>query len=383
VSGGLPVAYYDGTHRSQTTAATLARITPSLAAMRITRAGDITGLDRLGVPVWFAVRPYAKLLQVSNGKGIDHEAARVSALMEAVELWHAEWPTRTFRRAATRELRRERAAVYALDEAEKYVPGLHFTEDRIVDWVEATLLHTGEPAWVPAATAFVLDPCLRLFSANGLASGNHLVEATLHALYEVVERDAVSRLSRGGLSLPSGQSRVVDLDSLPPGAVADLRDRIRRAGATLVVIHAETIAPLHAFWAVLVDPASPFPCTSVNMGHGCHLSPEVAAIRAVTEAAQSRLTFIHGSREDLSWSAYQPNAAHDRLRDFFLRQVPDLRWSALTDSASGDLSRDLDTVLDALRRAGHTRVLRVDLTQPQFGIPVVKVAVPGLSALAW
>ena len=40
------------------------------------------------------------------------------------------------------------------------------------------------------------------------------------------------------------------------------------------------------------------------IGYGTHLSVSVAPTRAITEAAQSRLTFIHGSREDLEQEGY-------------------------------------------------------------------------------
>jgi ribosomal protein S12 methylthiotransferase accessory factor len=128
----------------------------------------------------------------------------------------------------------------------------------------------------------------------------------------------------------------------------------------------------------LTDPESPFACSKINMGHGSHLSGAVAATRAITEAAQSRLTFIHGAREDLAAESYTFTAAHERLLEFFQRQRGELDWSEITESASGDLTADLDRVLSGLRSAGHRRCYRIDLTHPRFGIPVVKVLVPGL-----
>jgi len=46
--------------------------------------------------------------------------------------------------------------------------------------------------------------------------------------------------------------------------------------------------------------------------------------------------------------------------------------------SSGDLSLDLHTVLGDLQAAGHGDVYRIDLTNPRFGIPVVKMFVPGM-----
>jgi hypothetical protein len=46
---------------------------------------DITGYDRIGIPVVNAVRPFERGMSVSHGKGVDLAAAMASALMESVE----------------------------------------------------------------------------------------------------------------------------------------------------------------------------------------------------------------------------------------------------------------------------------------------------------
>ena len=168
----------------------------------------------------------------------------------------------------------------------------------MIDWVLGERVAPPMPVWLPVCAAFVVEPMLADYSTNGLASGNHPVEATLHALYEVIERDAMAGLLRGGLTLPRGESRVVDLDTLPAGPLASLRDRLARAGIAVTLVRVASSVPERTFWAAFVDPDSPAACTSVNIGHGTHLNPTVAAIRAITEVAGARLTFIHGARED-------------------------------------------------------------------------------------
>ena len=53
-----------------------------------------------------------------------------------------------------------------------------------------------------------------------------------------------------------------------------------------------------------------------------------------------------------------------RVRVFEV-QRGDLPWSAVVDRSSGDLAKDLRTVLGALRTAGHKEVYRIDLTNPR------------------
>src|SRR5204862_3502506 len=85
-----PKAFRRGTHRSRSPSETLERVRPHAAAMGITRLGNVTGLDRIGIPVAVAVRPNSRSVSVSQGKGLDLEQAMASALMEAIEGFHAE-----------------------------------------------------------------------------------------------------------------------------------------------------------------------------------------------------------------------------------------------------------------------------------------------------
>ena len=84
-----------GFHRICPPEDTLARVWPLLSTVGVTRVSDITGLDRIGVPVWSSVVPKSRdILSVYNGKGTTPVAARTSAVMEAVERYAAALPLR-------------------------------------------------------------------------------------------------------------------------------------------------------------------------------------------------------------------------------------------------------------------------------------------------
>ena len=55
-------------------------------ALGITRIADITGLDRLGIPVMQAVRPFSLSNAVSQGKGASLAQAAISAILESAEV---------------------------------------------------------------------------------------------------------------------------------------------------------------------------------------------------------------------------------------------------------------------------------------------------------
>ena len=86
----LPKRFRRGTHRIANPAETVERVRPLAAQMGITRLGNITGLDRIGIPVAIAVRPNSRSVSVAQGKGLDLPQAMASALMEACETFHAE-----------------------------------------------------------------------------------------------------------------------------------------------------------------------------------------------------------------------------------------------------------------------------------------------------
>ena len=84
--------YQKETHRTRSPEETLEMVRDLVIPAGITRVADITGLDRLGIPVFSCIRPDAAegSISVYNGKGATETAARVSAIMEGLERYSAE-----------------------------------------------------------------------------------------------------------------------------------------------------------------------------------------------------------------------------------------------------------------------------------------------------
>jgi ribosomal protein S12 methylthiotransferase accessory factor len=216
-------------------------------------------------------------------------------------------------------------------------------------------------------------------SSNGLASGNTVREATLHGLCELLERDI-----RSFQALRDTSSRI-DLDSIEGPAAALVR-AAREAGLELSVRSAGSVFGVPYFVAVLYDAEACSPHL-VNAGFGCHPHRGVALVRAIAEAAQSRLSYIHGGRDDLyarhsrvaRWS-FAKRRAHVRrvaAREAAgpaipLEAVPDLAARAPTLEACEAL------VLERLDAAGIHDVYRVVLSRARDELHVVRVVVPRL-----
>src|SRR6185295_4846109 len=118
-----------------------------------------------------------------------------------------------------------------------YRSDIFFSEDHVIDWASAEDLLSGQEVWLPASAACLCFPKLYNSTTNGLASGNHLIEATLHALYEVIERDAIARLSvNGRLKFSRGRCRFIDLKAVRDGPVRELHGMLAAADVKLVLI---------------------------------------------------------------------------------------------------------------------------------------------------
>src|SRR5262245_6757084 len=128
--------HVDGTHRTVEPAATLERLHPILPRIGATRVAVITGLDVIGIPVVTVCRPNARSLSVSQGKGVDLVAAKVSGLMEAAEAWHAEHVLLPLRLATFHELRVV-ARVVDLEELPRPSSSV-FHPDLTLLWIEGT-----------------------------------------------------------------------------------------------------------------------------------------------------------------------------------------------------------------------------------------------------
>ena len=373
-----------GTHRTIAPEETLARYRQLASSMGITRLGNVTGLDCIGIPVAIAVRPNSRSISVAQGKGLTLPHALASALMEAIETFHAEDLDGRFRTARARDLASEACVA---NYAQLCGTGQPLAPDEPVPWIEGVDVLSGQPCWVPAE-AIHLDmrrpskPGSGHFhvGSNGLASGNHLLEALSSAICELVERDAAAvwdartPMRRGALRLDLGTVDDVDCRRL--------LDAYEDGGMRVSVWNATSDIGIAAFTC---DISSRLEDASVGLprfrGAGCHPSRGIALGRALAEAAQVRLTHIAGIRDDLPPSAYKkrhPEQFGAALLDYRSSQAEPCSFGAIPSFDTEDLVAEVQWELDQLRRVGAEQVIAVDLTRPDFAVPVVKVVIPGL-----
>jgi len=322
-------------------------------AIGVTRIARVTGLDRAGVEVACAVRPRGHVLQVSNGKGLRFAVAARGALWEAAEL-HA---------------------------SESVPPG-----EGPLALVAARDLLGGADLLVPARAVYCPPPGARplagpeaRWTSNGMGAHPSRAAALLHALLEALERDQVARALPRFWTRAAVERRLLARSSLARAAPATARLARQIEGRGFEVylfglVPGSGSGPygLPVAGALLFD--TRFGPQPVTAGYACALSRDRALQAALLEAAQSRLTDIHGARQDVA--PMDPEAA--ALLHAFCRQAPgSCLASRLPHHRSRGPRADLRRVLALLRAAGVGSVPAVDLSPPGLGLHVAKVLIPG------
>lgn len=278
----------------------------------VTRVGDVTGLDIIGIPVWFAVRPNSRGLSVSQGKGLSAEQARLSAIMEAVEGAVAEYT------------RKHVSAFGSLEQMwTKGVPLIPFETVGRVDpdrldprrergWVKGISVRQQQEVFAPYELIgmdfradFSWDRQAFLMSSQGLAAGFNHDHAVLHALLELVENDAcflvdtfeTRTIAPEPVTFPAGVDTAFD----------SLVDRLSEIDLTPSFFDMTNTLGVPVVMASLPRSVNALdgPATRNAAGAACRPATYDAAVAALLEAIQSRLTDISGARDDLSPLRYQ------------------------------------------------------------------------------
>ncbi len=372
-------------YRTEDPEETLARIEPLTKKAGISRIADITGLDRIGIPVFSTIRPSAEngAISIYNGKGLTPTQARISAIMEGIERYSAELHGDALVREGMEQML---SSGKGIDPLELILP--IYTKMRLKDmpiaWVEGKDIGSGESIMVPASAVFhpynsTADLSLFRSNTNGLASGNTLQEATLHGLCEVIERDA--------WSLSEVKRKVVS-DVVIDGEAGILRETMDRFTSKGVEVHLKNLTsdigvPVIAAAA---DDTQLQDAGLLTLGIGAHPSPKVAALKALTEVAQSRLTQIHGAREDAVMADGNRKLGYERVkrmnRLWFGKADASKSIDDMESVDKGDLRSNVEEIVRRIHDVGLRSVIAADLTRKELGIPVVRVIVPGLEVFS-
>lgn len=302
----------------------LNRLKGHLGSFGITRLADITGLDRIGIPVVQAVRPLARSNAVNQGKGLQLEQAAVSAIVEALETEAAETITPDAAPPVSPD------AVYGPDAGSKLAH--HLLPDLPDGWTRAPLpflsgtdLVSGETVRLPVAlvstdftpgSPHAASPFIR--TTTGLGGGATPEEALVQALFETLERLGTARAMRiHGFF----EKQRLAVETLADETLDSLVAQLQRSGLLCALYDCPRAGGLPVVWArVLDDRNAPTSLPFHADGFACRTSYAEAAIAAFLEAVQTRASVIAGSREDITRQFY-PKRIDQALVDFERAQM--------------------------------------------------------------
>ncbi|HOI40673.1 MAG TPA: YcaO-related McrA-glycine thioamidation protein [Methanobacterium sp.] len=377
----IPVKYFGGTHRCRNPEETIEKVEGKLRVVGVTRIAEITHLDRIGIPVYSAIRPGAAegAVSIYAGKGASKPQAKASAMMEAFERYSAEQQETDNEKTLLGSFAEIEGAI---DPRSLILPANSSNfENKDISWIKAVNAANDEECLLPSNAVYhpynpVKDQSLFKSNTNGLASGNVIEEAVFHGITEVVERDAWSIFE--ALHQPKME---VNCENTENPLIRGVLDKFHKAGVDIKLVDLTADVKIPTMAAVSDDTVLKDPAL-LTLGVGTHLDPEIAAIRALTEVAQSRATQIHGTREDTTRAVFMRKAGYQRMKrinkHWFGESKGVVEISDIENMSKKSFKEDIETSLKLLSDCGFDQVLFTDLTRPEIDIPVVRVVIPGM-----
>lgn len=384
-----PINYFSGTHRVKKPEDTISDYEDKLKVAGITRLTDITDLDRVGIPVFSAIRPTAQSGGVSiyAGKGISKSHAKASAIMEGFERYSAEKQDVDDESIISGKYGDVEGAIDLESLILSRDMGLDDVRDLNLEWSEMVEINSGKLYYVPSNLVYhpyVPDEGFDAFvkgNTNGLASGNTLEEAILHGLFEVIERDAWSIFE-----ICKKNKQSIDLSSIKNEDILNILAKFESENIDIKLFDITADIKVPTILAssddkVLKDAAL------LSLGVGTHLDPEIAILRALTEVAQSRATQIHGTREDTARADFMRKAGYERMKKinkiYFEDSENTIQLNDIPNRSSlKTIKEDINICLNELNKVGLDKVLFKDLTRPETGVNVVRVIIPNAELYA-
>lgn len=383
------ITYFKGTHRVIAPEETIENNNDKLRIAGITRIADITDLDRIGIPVYTAIRPTSQYggVSVYGGKGISKNHAKASAMMEGFERYSAERQDSDEVVTATVDEISKKGVF--IDPKSLNLPKIFDKKDvnsMNLEWSISHDLISGNDYYIPTNAIFhpyVHDDDLdSLFKSNtnGLASGNILEEAILHGIFEVIERDAWSIFE-----LTHKNYAQIDLNSINSDVINDILNKFESNGINIKLMDLTADINIPTI-AASADDTVTRDAGLLTLGIGTHLDPEVAILRALTEVAQSRATQINGAREDTVRADFAREAGYERMKRinkyYFKQEEKQISLDDIENKSTDSITKDIEIVKNELVKNDIDKILYVNLTRPELNVNVVRVIIPEMELYA-
>ncbi|MBF0119071.1 MAG: YcaO-like family protein [Desulfobacterales bacterium] len=320
----------------------------------------------------------------TSGKGLTHEQCKASAIMEFVERYswlNFEYKTNSgYTVASFKEIVKDKHTVepsyflsnfFALENKNQLI-------DKITSlpmkWIEGISLNNGKPFFYP------INWHNYVFATNGLAAGNVMEEAILQAICELVERENTFRLF--ALCEPAN---TVDPASISHPMISRLLNEAKDGKIEFLIkdISYDMGIPTFIVCGIIAsDIGLP---THMGVGHGCHLDPNKALIRALSEyfeGLSSIQNMMKGLKREINWkeSLSKQPAFHGGFIvtlnfQMLEKSLKTIKINDMPNLSNEDIGEELRLILNILASHGH-EVILINKTHPIICIPAVRIFAP-------
>jgi ribosomal protein S12 methylthiotransferase accessory factor len=199
-------------------------------------------------------------------------------------------------------------------------------------------------------------------------------EAILHSVLELVERDAWSICEYR-------EKANADIIAEEGSQCAGLIKKFNDSGVEVYLKDLTSDIGIPTIGAAADDVRTKDP-ELLTIGVGTHLNPEIAAVRALTEVAQSRTTHKHGSKINAKLQRISQEMGYEKIKNmnrvWYSGSGSTIRLSEMKRLDTPYVLDDIELVFDNLIRCGFDKVIAVDLTRPETMVPSVRMIIPGL-----
>jgi YcaO-like protein with predicted kinase domain len=259
----------------------------------VARLAETTGLDRLCLPNYYAVRPAARHRSaiVSGGKGLTQGAAVLSALYECFERWAAEEYPGEVIHASLKRLKKEFAGV-------KLAFPSDLEESIELSWAFGFDLISQQPCLLPLRKVIFPDlpgaidvrRSQMTNNTNGLGAAGSPLEAICIGVLELIERDAVARID-------ANEPTLIDTATIPD-QLSDLIRIFEEKAIELSIVRCLSPTQVPVYYALSADEYLGLPFLFCS-GSSANPNAAEALLGTLTEVSQSRAAYISTLRDDV------------------------------------------------------------------------------------
>jgi ribosomal protein S12 methylthiotransferase accessory factor len=315
----------------------------------------------------------------SLGKGITADQSKVSAICESLERYAAHYQKNDYIKIASYSSIKKDAIDpeiligFSATQKQNYekvdYPAKRashgaevFDSERELSWYPSWSLTENKTLFLPLSYSLassVEDIKYCAWNSNGCAAGNTLEEAILQGFLEVVERDAIAMWWYNKVQRPS-----VSLDLLPLQQKNAIDLTLGKEWDYWVIDTSNDFV-IPVFVAIAKNKAS----GTIMFGFGCHLTPEIAIERAVTELTQLiSIKDQHSAPfqfDEIIDEAYLYPNEHAEVKT--KKDYPYVEYKDLCD--------DIKYCVDKAKSI-NLETLVIPYHRPELPVSVVKVVIP-------